>query len=56
MEQSWWNSLCRTVRVELSCWHSNGGPVMMEQLGWNRNGVTMEGNSHGETVIVEQSW
>ena len=36
--------------------YSNGGPVMMEHLGWNRNGVTMEGNSHGETVIVEQSW
>ena len=39
--------------VEQSWWNSNGGPVMMEQLGWNRNGVTMEGNSHGGTVIVE---
>ena len=29
---------------------------MVEQLGWNRNGVTMEWNSHGGTVIVEQSW
>ena len=40
--------------VVQSWWNSNGGPVMMEQLRWNRNGVTIEGNSHGGTVIVEQ--
>ena len=55
VEQCWWNSDCRTVRLNSGTVWWNSGTVLVEQ--WNSDGGTVEQCSwNSGTVFVEQCY